>query len=400
VTRRIGLLIALVAAPIIVVLGSMLAGRYYFYSKNAPPEPPEERGRGSITVWPPGSTGSFMSLDGVLYDSEPVGRPLNDDDLGPKFADVHRETAPDVNKAVPVYAVEGYDTSFRLAARVGDRVVPFEAFANPKADEASDILDIGGKVRSISVLGGDAADIELDLDKADDLVIGTIGDPEEANRLVRGLMDAPLKPTPIGNYYANVDHRYVIVFRLEDGTAVAMDYRTDTGRLANTYSTYGSGDPPLTSGIVTPPAFRDAIKEPVREQIEEFAGPPESTLSYGGREVISSPQPSYCWGGGCFDGLPGAPPRNETLYVPSGSEMVFHYESQSPPNKVTATAARPYEGPSPYKLTRGPKRSLEVHGSGVERAIAAKLPPGEYLVFVGITAPPGEVSYIFRVVVQ
>ena len=95
-----------------------------------------------------------MSLDGVLYDSEPVGRPLNDDDLGPKFADVHRETAPDVNKAVPVYAVEGYGTSFRLAARVGDRVVPFEAFANPKADEASDILDIGGKVRSISVLGG------------------------------------------------------------------------------------------------------------------------------------------------------------------------------------------------------------------------------------------------------
>ena len=80
--------------------------------------------------------------------------------------------------------------------------------------------------------------------------------------------------------------------------------------------------------------------------------------------------------------------------------MVFHYESQSPPNKVTATAARPYEGQSPYKLTQGPKRSLEIHGSGVERAISAGLPPGEYLVFVHITAPEGEVSYIFRVMVE
>ena len=128
--------------------------------------------------------------------------------------------------------------------------------------------------------------------------------------------------------------------------------------------------------------------------------PPETTLSYGGREVRSSAAPSYCWVSGCVDGLPRAPSRHKTLTVPSGSQMVFHYESQSPPNKVTATAARPYEGQSPYKLTQGPKRSLEIHGSGVERAITAGLPPGEYLVFVHITAPEGEVSYIFRVVVQ
>jgi len=80
--------------------------------------------------------------------------------------------------------------------------------------------------------------------------------------------------------------------------------------------------------------------------------------------------------------------------------MVFEYESQSPPNKVTASAALLYKGREPYKLTRGPSRSLEVHGSGVERAITAELPPGEYLVFVGIKAPQGELSYIFRVMVE
>jgi hypothetical protein len=410
VRQRIVLLVALLVALIVVTVGSMTAWRYYLYST----------ARGSITVVPPGYTGSYMSLDGILYDSEPVGRSLSDEDLGAKFAEVRH-----IDNALPVYAVEGYDTSFRLAARVGNgRLIPFEAFANPRAEEASDLLDIGGKVRSISILHRDAAavlhesDSDLKLDKANDLVLGSIEDPEEVEQLVRGLMNAPLEPTPISDYATVEQTHYLIAFHLDDGTAVARDYRMDTSRLTNTYSDFGSGDPPMTSGIVTPRAFRDAIVEALPYEAlpyyeEDLESPPDSTLSYGGNVERVSVSASFCWssaeGGGCFDGVSTIPPRNKTLYVPSGSEMVFRYEAPRPPKKVSVSAVSFDEGwfmgePS------GSHRSLKAHGSGVEKkakgqtsflwTIPAELPPGEYGVRVYVTDPQGDPHYVFRVMVE
>ena len=419
VTRRIVLLVALLAALIVVAVGSMTAWRYYFYP-TASPGPLKERGRGSITVMPPGYTGSYMSLDGILYESEPVGRSLSDEDLGAKFAEVNH-----INNALPVYAVQGYDTSFRLAARVANgRLIPFEAFANPRAEEASDLLDIGGKVRSINILHRDAAAVlhedasDLKLDKAYDLVLSSIEDPEEVEQLVRGLMNAPLESTPIGDYETVEKTHYLIVFHLDDGTAVARDYRMDTGRLTNTYSSFGSGDPPMTSGIVTPLAFRDAIKEALPYEAlphyQKYLGsPPDSTLSYGGKEVRVSVSASYCWStrtsAMCLDGVATIPPRKQTLHVPSGSEMVFRYEAPRPPNKVSVSAAS-FDEKGPFGEPVGSERSLKAHGSGVEKkakgqtsflwTIPAKLPPGEYGVYVYVTDPQGDPYYLFRVMVE
>ena len=71
--------------------------------------------------------------------------------------------------------------------------------------------------------------------------------------------------------------------------------------------------------------------------------PPESTLSYGGREVTGS-LGSYCWSYGssgvCADTAGQPPPKRKTLTVPSGSEMVFRYGRRSSPNTVEATAYR------------------------------------------------------------
>jgi hypothetical protein len=399
VTRRIVLLVALLAALIVVAVGSMTAWRYYFYPT----------ARGSITVMPPGYTGSYMSLDGILYDSEPVGRSLSDEDLGAKFAEVHH-----INNALPVYAVEGYDTSSRLAARVGNgRLMPFEAFANPRAEDASDLLDIGGKVRSINILHRDAAAVihedasDLKLDKANDLVLGSIEDPEEVEQLVRGLMNAPLESTPIGHYATDEQTHYLIVFHLDDGTAVARDYRMDTGRLTNTYSEFGS-EPPMTSGIVTPQAFRDAITEALPYEAlpyveSDLESPPDSTLSYGGNVVRVSVSASFCWGtaegGMCADGVATIPPRKKTLYVPSGSEMVFRYEAPRPPKKVRVSAAS-FDERGPFGEPAGSRRSLKAHGSGVERTIPVELPPGEYGVYVYVTDPQGDPYYLFRVMVE
>jgi hypothetical protein len=37
------------------------------------------------------------------------------------------------------------------------------------------------------------------------------------------------------------------------------------------------------------------------------------------------------------DGINAPPPRRQTLFVPSGSEMIFRYGGQRPPTEVSAT---------------------------------------------------------------
>jgi hypothetical protein len=61
--------------------------------------------------------------------------------------------------------------------------------------------------------------------------------------------------------------------------------------------------------------------------------PPDSTLSYGGREVKGT-LGTYCWSSGrmhvCADAPPYiTPPRKKMLRVPSGSEIVFRYGGRS-----------------------------------------------------------------------
>ena len=269
-SRRIGLLVALLAALIVVFLASMLAGSYFYWLPTQTKSPMElhrkvqREGSISTSILPGSPTLSSMNLHGIAYQSEPAGRPLREEDLGSKFAEPVRETVEGdhvTTKQVPVYAVKGYDTAFRLAASVDDSLKQYEAVSNPKAKEASDLLDIGGKVSSIGVYDREAADLTLAKATARDLLLGTIGDPEKAEEVVQGLMDAPLKPTPSG-YYESGALTYVIVFHLKDGTAVLRDYRTDTGRLDNNISGWGGGGyPQPLRSIVTPQAFWEAVEE-------------------------------------------------------------------------------------------------------------------------------------------
>jgi hypothetical protein len=235
-----------------------------------------------------GYGGFLLRVDGIVYyppfdgasnqmtydttTSKVVGRRLGEGDLGPLFAEVNPEATkestnltttsssatPDV---VPVYAVKGYDTSFRLAACMGDRLIMFEALSNPKASEASELLDIDGKVSRIDVTHWFAA-------KDQDLVYGSIEDPQKVGRIVQELMDAPLKPTSSLHLTSgDQSNLFLIVFHLEDGTVVARDYRTDTGRLSTLASGAEAFGLERTSGVVTPLAFRGAIEEALKEYV-------------------------------------------------------------------------------------------------------------------------------------
>jgi hypothetical protein len=223
----------------------------------------------------PGSSGIVMRFDSITYDyasgSTPPGDSLDDKDLGPMLAEVnsevHRQSTTSTTNdraasdMVPVYAIKGYDTSFRLAARTDDGLIMFEVLSNPKANEASDVLDIGGKVSSIYIAhwGGPEAGGRL---------VGGIEDPEKVERVVQGLMDASLKPTRPDYYGTKNPNHYQIYFKLKDGGLVGQNYRMDTGRLSKILSYYRIKTP--ASGIVAPQSFREAIEEGVKGFLKEL----------------------------------------------------------------------------------------------------------------------------------
>jgi len=131
--------------------------------------------------------------------------------------------------------------------------------------------------------------------------------------------------------------------------------------------------------------------------------PPDSTLSYGEREIKGA-LGSYCWSSGnsfvCADST--GPPmggKQETLTVPPDSEMVFRYGGQDPPKTVEARAYSLMKLQEKIPAMR-PDSSLEAQGSGVQRTIPAKLPPGEYVLEVFVTVQQGDPSYYFRIMVE
>lgn len=148
--------------------------------------------------------------------------------------------------------------------------------------------------------------------------------------------------------------------------------------------------------------YKEATTTPAGEG--DLPQPPDSTLSYGGREVKGM-LGSYCWSSSnsavCADTFFIVPPDKKTLTVPSGSEMMFRYGGQTPPKKVGA-AASPLtkNGTSSASPDLNRSHSLKSHGSGVERTILAELPPGEYVVDVFIKVRQGDATYYFRILVE
>ena len=213
----------------------------------------------------------FVKFDGVMYErgyeGRGVGRPLKEEDLGPKYAEVrhnmdaegpgYRPKDGDAGyhpPGTPVFTVEGYDPSFRLAVPgKGGRFGLYEAASNPRAEEGSDLLDVSGRVARIEITHWDDPG----------RVFGAIDDPERVGSLVLGLMGAPVQQT--GPDHFGLKNTYLVVFHLEDGTAAAREYRTDTGRLA--------------PGIVAPEGFRRAIEEALEGFLEEQTELREATAA-------------------------------------------------------------------------------------------------------------------------
>jgi hypothetical protein len=176
-------------------------------------------------------------------------RPLQDRDLGRVVGQVVANRADEpvesgtpfrnleatfLKVGTPVYAVKGYPTSFRLAARRDGELGLYEPWASPTARVGADLLGgIDGKVRRIGVY----TDHGL-------RPVGTISDRRQVQRLVNLVLGAPLQaqdPAASAKEY----QLYVLTFHLADGTGVSRLFNAATGFIAG--------------GIVAPKPFTAAV---------------------------------------------------------------------------------------------------------------------------------------------
>jgi hypothetical protein len=147
----------------------------------------------------------------------------------------------------PVYAVKGYPTSFRLAARSDGRLAIYEPWNFPTARVGADLLGgIQGRVRRIGVYSHHQP-LRL---------VGSIDNPRRVERLVRLVMRAPVVQQDPARGPRD-DEPYVVSFHLKDGTATSRLFNAKTGFLAG--------------GVVVPDEFIAAVREAASRHREATA---------------------------------------------------------------------------------------------------------------------------------
>lgn len=215
----------------------------------------------------------FVKAGGVTYigvdyfrGGTGVGRALIDADLGAEHFRVQQMLSAQskgadyriadgdsafVPAGEPVYAVKGYATTFRLAARRDGKLVLYEADSNPAAKTGRDLLDIDGKVIGIALVSGNDGGT----------IIGRITERSRIDELVRLVLSAPvnqnppLSPspppqTPLPNptpTFQVPSYGYSVAFELADGTATYRHYDIESGILHR--------------GIYAAGTFRSAMQE-------------------------------------------------------------------------------------------------------------------------------------------
>jgi len=185
----------------------------------------------------------------VRWVEEP-GRALTRADLGPEFATVECSMADDrrscpfgvdaaaafMPAGTTMYAVQGYRTTFRLAAVWRDRVFLYQAWRNPRAKAGGDLFDIAGRVRAIDVQRGQPT-------PAAPGSPARITSPRDVEAVVAMILRGEMRPP---RAHAFGEPRYWITLWLADGTTLGRAYYTETSELMD--------------GLVLPAEFRALVE--------------------------------------------------------------------------------------------------------------------------------------------
>jgi hypothetical protein len=139
-----------------------------------------------ITNWIDGN-------DEVVYPNEPC------------YWDIADGTAPRLAPGDDIYAVRGYATTFRIAARHDGGLTSYQVWCSDDADVGADLFDIYGRVERISVTA----------DVSETSGFAVIDDQATITRLVSMLLEGKVIPEELSST-APVTHQMII--HLDDGT--------------------------------------------------------------------------------------------------------------------------------------------------------------------------------------
>jgi hypothetical protein len=128
----------------------------------------------------------------ILYPNEPC------------YWDTPDGTAPRLAPGDDIYAVRGYATTFRLAARHEGEYVSYQVWCNDEAEVGADLFDIYGRVNRISVTA----------DVSESSGFAVIEDRATVARLVAMLLEGRVIPEELSSM-APVTHQ--LIFYLDDG---------------------------------------------------------------------------------------------------------------------------------------------------------------------------------------
>ncbi|MCD6056760.1 MAG: hypothetical protein K0Q89_290 [Thermomicrobiales bacterium] len=114
-------------------------------------------------------------------------------------------TAPRLAPGDDIYAVRGYATTFRLAARQAGELVSYQVWCNDEAEVGADLFDIYDRVNRISVTA----------DVSESSGFAVIEDRQTVARLVAMLLEGRVIPEELSTM-APVTHQ--LIFHLDDGS--------------------------------------------------------------------------------------------------------------------------------------------------------------------------------------
>jgi hypothetical protein len=124
-----------------------------------------------------------------------------------------------LEKGSPIYTVNGYKSSFRIAVRSSNNIVVYQVFNNPNAKIGADIADIFNKVEYIGIN-----------DETNDKEIIAIRDVTKINEMVDMLLKAPVNSSSRSE---RTGSRYFISFHLKDGSEFKGAYWLESGQFSN-----------------------------------------------------------------------------------------------------------------------------------------------------------------------
>lgn len=193
----------------------------------------------------------FVKLNDIQYLRNNYS--INANDLGSQIGEVKFRLSGNINdpnynakngdaafleKGSPIYTVNDYKSSFRIAARSSNHIIVYQVFSNPNAKIGADIADIFNKVEYIGIN-----------DETNDKEIVAIRDVTKIHEMVDLLLNAPVNHSSRSE---RTGKRYFISFHLKDGSEFKGAYWLESGQ--------------FSTEIMLPADFGTLVKDALKDQ--------------------------------------------------------------------------------------------------------------------------------------